>query len=296
MINLIHGDCLEELRKLPNESIDLVVTDPAYESMMRWAGVGTTARMGMGKTGSGSDDLENKWFEVFPNENLPELIYEIHRVLKQNRIAYIMCDWETLKLLHALAITSGTFTSKKYGGKFEPCKPLIVKWEEEKDYDKLKNITKKWLINKNNIKITNENAPDLAEDFLSTIGSAIDEDNGIPIIWDKLIQGTGYTYRPRYEFIFMLWKGEKRKLKNLSTPDVLTFKKPWGKNRIFPTQKPVELFEELIKQSSEVGEVVLDMFLGSGTCAKACMNTNRSFIGIEKSEKAINIAREQIKT
>ena len=50
-----------------------------------------------------------------------------------------------------------------------------------------------------------------------------------------------------------------------------------NKNRFHPTQKPVELFEDLIKKHSDEGDVVLDCFLGSGTTAVACLHTNRHF-------------------
>lgn len=51
--------------------------------------------------------------------------------------------------------------------------------------------------------------------------------------------------------------------------------------RIHPTQKPVALFEYLIKTYTNEGETVLDNCMGSGTTAIACMNTNRNFIGFE---------------
>jgi len=58
-----------------------------------------------------------------------------------------------------------------------------------------------------------------------------------------------------------------------------------GKNRIHPTQKSLPLFEELIKKHSKPKDLVLDCFLGSGTTAIAAHNTDRKFIGCEKSEE-----------
>jgi site-specific DNA-methyltransferase (adenine-specific) len=55
-------------------------------------------------------------------------------------------------------------------------------------------------------------------------------------------------------------------------------------NTKHPTQKPVALFEYLIKTYTHKGEVVLDNCMGSGTTAVACLNTGRKFIGIEKDE------------
>lgn len=67
------------------------------------------------------------------------------------------------------------------------------------------------------------------------------------------------------------------------------------KGAIHPTQKPVALFEYLIKTYTNEGETVLDNCIGSGTTAIACMNTNRNFIGFEKEEKYWKIATERVK-
>jgi site-specific DNA-methyltransferase (adenine-specific) len=58
-----------------------------------------------------------------------------------------------------------------------------------------------------------------------------------------------------------------------------------GKNRFHPTQKNLELFETLIKKHSNEKDIVLDTFLGSGTTAIACKNTNRNFKGCEISRE-----------
>jgi len=58
-----------------------------------------------------------------------------------------------------------------------------------------------------------------------------------------------------------------------------------GKNRFHPTQKNLKLFEELIQKHSNEGDVILDTFLGGGTSAIACKNTNRNFKGCEISKE-----------
>lgn len=60
------------------------------------------------------------------------------------------------------------------------------------------------------------------------------------------------------------------------------------------TMKPVELIERLIKVSSNEGGIVLDGFLGSGTTAVACINTNRNFIGFELDPEYHAIAEKRI--
>ena len=63
---------------------------------------------------------------------------------------------------------------------------------------------------------------------------------------------------------------------------------------LHPTQKPVALFEYLIKTYTNEGDLVLDNCLGSGTTAIAAMNTNRNWIGIEKDPVYYELAEERI--
>ena len=66
------------------------------------------------------------------------------------------------------------------------------------------------------------------------------------------------------------------------------------KNNIHPTQKPVPLFEYLIKTYTNEGETVLDNCMGSGTTAIACLNTNRNFIGFELDKEYFDMATKRI--
>jgi site-specific DNA-methyltransferase (adenine-specific) len=66
------------------------------------------------------------------------------------------------------------------------------------------------------------------------------------------------------------------------------------KDKVHPTQKPVALFEYLIRTYTSEGETVLDNCMGSGTTAIACMRTNRNFIGFELDENYYRIATERI--
>lgn len=64
---------------------------------------------------------------------------------------------------------------------------------------------------------------------------------------------------------------------------------------IHPTQKPVELFEYLVRTYTNENELVLDNCMGSGTTAIACINSNRNFMGFEKNDKYFKLANERIK-
>jgi len=68
------------------------------------------------------------------------------------------------------------------------------------------------------------------------------------------------------------------------------------KGKVHPTQKPVALMEYLIKTYTNENETVLDFTMGSGTTGVACVNTNRSFTGIEMNDKYFGIAQERINT
>ncbi|GHX73234.1 TPA: site-specific DNA-methyltransferase [Vibrio cholerae] len=103
-----------------------------------------------------------------------------------------------------------------------------------------------------------------------------------PIVWDKCAIGMGYHYRARYEFILFFEKG-KRKLNDLSVPDVLEYKRVW---KGYPTEKPVELLEVLIRQSSSENEIVADSFFGSGSTLIAANNLSRKYIGCDISSSA----------
>jgi len=61
-----------------------------------------------------------------------------------------------------------------------------------------------------------------------------------------------------------------------------------------PTQKPVALYEYLIKTYTNEGDTVLDMAFGSCTTGEACINTGRNFIGIEKDEKYFQIGKNRL--
>ena len=75
---------------------------------------------------------------------------------------------------------------------------------------------------------------------------------------------------------------------------IITFSNANQTNKEHPTQKPVDLFEYLIKTYTNRSEIVLDNTIGSGTTAVACLKTNRKFIGFEKEEKYYSIALKRI--
>lgn len=71
---------------------------------------------------------------------------------------------------------------------------------------------------------------------------------------------------------------------------------PCERGKIHPTQKPLSVFEYLVKTSSNPQDMVLDPFMGSGTTGVACKNLNRQFIGIERDKDFFEAAKNRINT
>ena len=209
MTNIFKDDAVNWLKTLEDSSVDLLITDPPYESLEKHRAKGTTTRL------KKSNASSNPWFDIFPNSRFDELFQEVYRVLKKGSHFYLLCDQETMFAAKPIA--------EQVGFKF---------WK--------------------------------------------------PIVWDKMAIGMGYHYRARYEFILFFEKG-KRKLNNLSIPDVLQHKRI---HRGYPTEKPVSLLEVLIEQSSNEGELVVDPFFGSGSTLIAADNLSRNYLGCDSSEAA----------
>jgi len=70
---------------------------------------------------------------------------------------------------------------------------------------------------------------------------------------------------------------------------------PWDKDKLHPAQKPLALFEYLIKTYTKEGDIVLDNCAGSGTTGVACRNLNRKYVLIEQEQKYYDIILDRIK-
>jgi len=214
---LAQVDAVDWLRSLPPASVDLMVTDPPYESLEKHRAIGTTTRLKHSKASS------NDWFNIFPNARFPELFEAAHRVLKKNAHFYLFCDAETM------------FVAKPIG---EACGFKFWK----------------------------------------------------PLIWDKRRIGMGYHYRARYETILFFEKG-KRRLSDLGVPDIIESLRV---HKGYPTEKPVEVAEVLVRQSSVAGDLVIDPFMGSGAFGVAAARLGRNFAGTDTSREACTVARARL--
>lgn len=84
-----HGDAIEMLKRLPAESVDLCIFDPAYESLEKHRNQGTTTRLSHSKSSS------NDWFQTFPNTAYSPLFKQLGRVMKRGTHIYMFSDEET---------------------------------------------------------------------------------------------------------------------------------------------------------------------------------------------------------
>lgn len=115
------------------------------------------------------------------------------------------------------------------------------------------------------------------------------------IVWDKK-SGAGNFYTYTHEFIIYGTKCNKNKRGTnvWREKSFASGAKSTNGEKVHPTQKPVELIEKIILNSSEKGGVVLDTFMGSGTTGVAAKKNGRRFIGMEIDKKYYDIAEARI--
>jgi len=103
------ADATEGLKSLEDGSVDLIITDPAYDSLEKWRAMGTTTRLKKSKSSS------NEWFPTVSPEYFKTFFIECYRVLKKNTYIYVFCDPETMFHIQPMLRSAG----------FDMKKPLI---------------------------------------------------------------------------------------------------------------------------------------------------------------------------
>ncbi len=102
--------------------------------------------------------------------------------------------------------------------------------------------------------------------------------------------GMGYHYRARYECILFFEKG-KKKLNDLGVADIIQSSRISGG---YPAEKPPEVSEVLVRQSTEPGQLVIDPFMGSGSAGVATLRNGRDFYGNDLCVEAVDITRRRL--
>ena len=223
---IIQGDCLIEMQKIPDKSVDMILCDLPY---------GTTAC---------------KWDTIIPFEPLWE---QYKRIIKDNG---------------AIVLTaSQPFTSALVCSNIKMFKYCWY-WEKER----LTNI----------VQVKNRAG--------KTVEECVIFYNKQPIYNPQMIiySGEKRTNKVKNGVMGKLTDSKQKKVKEYIDngfrypTQVLKIQRDILKSNLHPTQKPVALFEYLIKTYTDEGDLVLDNAAGSGTTGVACKNLKRNYILIEK--------------
>lgn len=218
-ITLYHDDCMNVLKNIPDNSIDLVVTDPPYKVIS-----GGKPH----KKGQPSGMLSKNDGKIFKYNNIKPEVWmpEVYRVLKEGTHCYIMTNTINLEDYLRIARECGFGLHN------------VLSWEKN---------------------------------------------NCTPSRW----------YMKNGEFTLFLRKGKAKAINNLSSKMIHSFDNIIG-NKIHPTEKPVELMKFYIENSSNVGDIVLDPFMGSNSTGRACRELDRKFIGIEIDDEYFKVDQEEM--
>lgn len=284
---VIHGDCVQVLKELPDKSIDLIILDPPYWKV-----------------------IQQKWDYQWRTENdylqwcltwLPE----VSRVIKLSGSLYIFGYLRNLFYLYEPLINLGfNFRQqiiidkgiKAIGGR------------ATKGYKMFPNVTESILFFVYNSRPFIKDFLKKRQKLLGLTALEINEQLGVKSngggmwslytgnnilaqiptkeMWEKLQTILEFEYP--YEEIAPVFNIE------MGITDVWNDIDFYKEKRLHPTQKPVKLMERIIKASSNENMIVLDPFMGSGATALACLNLNRRYIGIEKEEKYIQKIKSRI--
>lgn len=103
------ADAFEALKLLPDGVVDLVITDPPYESLEKYRDSqeridAYEAKKAAGEKLEGRIPRLREWFDIMPNEKFPELLRELWRVMAENSHCYIFCDDETSDVIRGCLV------------------------------------------------------------------------------------------------------------------------------------------------------------------------------------------------
>ena len=114
------------------------------------------------------------------------------------------------------------------------------------------------------------------------------------LVWEKNNCTPSQFYMKNCEYTLLLRKGKSKYINDIGgSKTVHKFNNIIG-NKVHPTEKPEELMKFYVENSSDRGDTVLDMFMGSGSTGVAALNTNRKFIGVEMEENYFDIGASRM--
>ena len=271
MNEVILGDCLENLRKIKSNSIDMIYLDPPFFTQKTQKGLLKNTE----KVLEFSDSWENinEYLDYIKNR-----LIEMKRVLKDTGSIFLHCDKTASHYLRVLL-------DEIFG--FDNFQSEII-WS----YKRWSNSKKGLLNSHQNIyfysKSSNFKFNTIYTDYSATTN--IDQ-----ILQQRKRDENGKCIYKRDEQGKIVLDNQK---KGVPLSDVweIPFLNPKAKERVgYPTQKPILLLEKIVEISTDKDDVVLDPFCGSGTTLVASKLLNRNYIGIDVSEDAVEITNSRLK-
>ena len=281
MIKLYNGDCLEVMKEIPSKSVDMILCDLPYQvTKNKWDIIipmndyviindevleKDKFYLQQFMKGLTKKEIDKAW-----KENKQEGLWShYNRIIKDNGVILLFGQ----DIFSAQLINSNLkmYKYKWFWKKDRPSGFLNAKKMPLKDVEEILVFYKKCPIYN----------PQFWEGIpLHGMGTKYKEGNLGNNNYGKFASHTNPSANR---------EGDTKKYPR----QVLEFKRPHPP--IFPTQKPVDLCEYLIKTYTNEGDLVLDNCMGSGTTGIAALNTKRKFIGIELDENYFNIAKQRIK-
>ena len=294
-INKIYNeDCLEGMKRIPDNSVDLILSDLPYGTV------------------KGATHYGNKtdWDEVV---NTVELFNQFKRILKTRGRAVLTAQEPFTTELQSHADTQFSFNYRMVWVKDGAGNPLMAKKAPLKYFEDILVFTKELDLSykkelREYFKIVKDKINLPLNQIIQKMGSHKAQHS---LYCNALQFGlcTEQAYKELTELFSLRELAEFKEYSELkgmdekvipvynilagkSNKDV--FQVPKDIKGFHPTQKPVKLFEQLIKIYSNEQDTVLDNCMGSGTTAIACMNTNRNYIGFELDEGYYEAAIKRI--
>jgi len=300
---LIKGECLYEMSKLEPDSIDLILTDPPY---------GTVTNMGSSDKVQHGMSGKTEWDTCL---DFTKMFSECDRILRPNGALVLFGQEPFTSNLIQNAALNLPFSYRMIWVKDHFANGLIAKKAPVNYYEDLLVFFKKYdTANTHPLRKYSKMIMDLKGKTLKDINRDLGHRRAEHFFYVESTQFglcTEKTYSELTELYnlkeldnFLSYKEileiDNRFTRTFNLEDgkkvksnVLTYKKDYDGHH--PTQKPVKLLEDIISTYSNVGDLVLDFTMGSGSTGVAAKNLGREFIGIEKDENYFNTAIRRIK-
>lgn len=267
---IFKGDCLEKMKSIEENSIDLIYLDPPFFTERKH----TLKNRQRTKEFSFDDSWgSDKAYAEF----LKERIEIMRTLLKDTGSIFVHCDKSGEHIVRAIldqVFGSNNFQSEiiwTYKRWSNSKKGLLSSHQNIYFYSKTKSF-------KFNSIFTSYSETTNIDQILQR--RTRDEHN--KSVYDKDISGN-------------IKHGDQKKGVPLGDVWDIPYLNPKARERVgYPTQKPLLLLEQIIKLVTQEGDVVLDPFCGSGTTCVASKLLNRNYIGIDESKDAVELSNERL--